>query len=285
MAAVYSCLLGRLDEPGRARLRSCSGLGAGAFLLCVPSEKEGMELLDAVFVHAVRWRLGLQTCAPHLFCSRWYSKDSRRRCCQPLDRVGDHLVCCNVGGFKTYLHSRVVAVLRGILRDSGASVPDREVEVLAWGKQPGQAARLEIEFLVEGVRRYVDVVVKHPRVARVVHRAADTDGAAAGDGERDKFDRYPAVPELGLREVIPFALESFGRVGPAGQRLLRDARHRVVAADRRFGGWAGHALAQRWQARLSCALAAGLWDAAAASWGYCGARAGLWDDVVDSARA
>ena len=127
IATVQSYLLDRLDTSGRARLRSCSGLGAGAFLLRMPSDTEGTELLDAVFVHAVRWRLGSPTCAPGLCCSRWYSKDSHRRCCGPLDHLGDHLICCNVGGYKTYLHSCVVTVLRSILRDSGASVPDREV--------------------------------------------------------------------------------------------------------------------------------------------------------------
>ena len=281
MASTYSRLLNRLDEPGRARLRSCSGVGAGAFLLCVPSDTVGTELLDAAFLHGVRWRLGLQTCATNLFCARCYSSNLRKCCGKPLDYLGDHLLCCNVGGYKTYLHSRVVAVVRGILRDSGASVPDREVEVLPWGKGPGQAARLEVEYTVAGARRHVDVVVKHPRAAHLVRRASDQDGAAAAEGERDKLQRYPALPHVGLREVVPFALESFGRLGPAGLRLLKEARHRVVASDGRFDTWFGHALVQRWHARVSCALVAGLWDAAAASWGFCGSRAGLWEDVAD----
>ena len=99
--------------------------------------------------------------------------------------------------------------------------------------------------------------------------------------KKKKLRRYPALPHAGLREVVPFALESFGRLGPAGLRLLKEARHRVVSSDSRFGSWFGHALVQRWHARVSCALVAGLWDAAAASWGFCGARAGLWEDVAD----
>ena len=280
--ALYKQLLSSSGVEGRARLRSCSGVGSGAFLVCAPSEAEGTELVDAVFTHAVRWRLGLPVCAKDLFCQRFYSQGRRRQCRCALDRFGDHLVCCGVGGHKILLHSRIVAVLRGILRDSGAVVPDREVQVLAWGTRPGEAARLEIEFTVAGVRRFVDVVVKHPRARHVLASAADKDGAAAAEGELSKLRRYPAVPEAGLDTVLPFGVETFGRLGDSALRLLRAARARVVSSDRRFDGWLGHLLVQRWHARLSCALAAGLWEAAAASWGFSGARAGLWDDAVDS---
>ena len=189
-----------------------------------------------------------------------------------------------MGGYKTLLHSRIVAVLRGILRDSGAVVPDREVFVHAWGKSQGEAARLEVEFTVAGVRRYVDVVVKHPRARHVLERAACCDGAAATDGEAAKLRRYPAVPEAGLDSVLPFALETFGRFGPSALRLLRSARARVAASDRRFDGWLGHFLTTRWHAQLSCALVCGLWEAAAASFGLVGSRCGLWEDVLDTAR-
>ena len=65
--------------------------------------------------------------------------------------------------------------------------------------------------------------------------------------------------------------------------LLRDARQRVVDSDRRFSGWFSTALVQRWHARLNCALVSGLWEAAAALWGFTGARVGLWDDLADVA--
>ena len=51
-SALFKQLLSSLDAPGRACLRSCNGVGSGAFLLCAPSEAEGTELTDAVFVHA-----------------------------------------------------------------------------------------------------------------------------------------------------------------------------------------------------------------------------------------
>ena len=105
----------------------------------------------------------------------------------------------------------------------------------------------------------------------------------AAAGEASKWRRYPAVPEAGLQAVLPFAVETFGRLGPAALWLLRDARQRVVDSDRRFSGWFSTALVQRWHARLNCALVSGLWEAAAALWGFTGARVGLWDDLADVA--
>ena len=249
----------------------------------VPSEAEGTEVPDGAFVHAVKWRLALRVCASDLFCRRTYARDRQRQCGCVLDEFGDHLVCCGVGGHKTFLHSRIVAVLRGILRDSGAHVPDREVYVAGWGGPSGEAARLEVEYTVAGARRFADVVVKHPRAKHVLVEAATKDGAAAAQGEQAKLLRYPAVPSLGLDAVVPFAVETFGRLGGSALRVLRAAHSRVAASDKRFGGWLGHLLLRRWRARLSCALVLGLWDSAAASFGFVGARSGLLEEVLDTA--
>ena len=83
--------------------------------------------------------------------------------------------------------------------------------------------------------------------------------------------------------MVSFAFESFSRLGPTRLRLLKEARLRVVSTDRRFDSWFRHALVQRRHVRVSCAFALGLWDAAAAFWEFCGTRAGLWEDVAESA--
>ena len=169
------------------------------------------------------------------------------------------------------------------MRESGAHVPDHEVPVLAWGVHRGLTARLEIEFVVNGKRRHVDVTVKHPRATHLLRHAADRDGSAAAAGEAIKLDRYPAVPSAGLEAVLPFGIETFGRLGPSALRVLREARQRIQASDSRFNGFLGLALAQRWHARLQCALISGLFSAAVASWGFVGAAGHLWDDVADAA--
>jgi hypothetical protein len=171
------------------------------------------------------------------------------------------------GGYKTIRHSVLVQQLRGILRESYAIVSPREVEVAAWRRADGHTARMDIAFLVDGQRSFVDVTVRHPGVVKYRQRAALVDGHAASVAEGAKRQRYPALAAAGLQEVIPFAVETYGRLGPSACRLLKQARHRLAEGDARFRSWAGAALLQRWQALLSCALQRSLHEAARAAWG------------------
>ncbi len=98
-------------------------------------------------------------------------------------------------------------------------------------------------------------------------QAALSDGAAARAAEAVKLARYPAVASAGLQEVVPFAVETFGRLGRGAQRLLNSARKRVEESDDRFRGWASMALRDRWQAQLSCELQRSLFESVQAAWG------------------
>ena len=87
-----------------------------------------------------------------------------------------------------------------------------------------------------------DVTLRHPCAIKYVAQAALGDGAAARAAEAAKRDRYPVLAAAGLDAAIPFALETFGRLGPAGLRLLRQARQ--SAAESRLqdlGGRPGNA--------------------------------------------
>ena len=252
------------DHPhSRIRLRSCGGPGAGAFLLGAASETSGTELLDGTLRHGLSWRLGLPTTSPGLTCSI----GCIRRCGAPLDPLGEHPAVCKYGGFKTTRHSLLVQQLRSILRESFAIVSPREVEVPAWRRADGLTARIDVAFLADGTRTFVDVTIRHPGVAKYRAQAARLDGHAAAVAERAKRLWYPALAAAGLPEVVPFAVETYGRLGPSARRLLAQARHRLAEADERFRGWAGTALLQRWQALLSCALQRSLYEAAQAAWG------------------
>ena len=61
-------------------------------------------------------------------------------------------------------------------------------------------------------------------------RPGKKDGYAARCGEEVKLAACPAVPDAGLDAVQPFALESFGRIGPAALSLLRSLRQRLAEA-------------------------------------------------------
>ena len=124
----------------------------------------------------------------------------------------------------------------------------------------GRTARLDISYAAEGRRTYVDVTVRHPRAAKYISQAAVTDGAAAGTAESGKRRRYPSLPAAGLEAAVPFAVETFGRLGPTALKLLQSSRQRAIE---RCGGLQT-ALFSRWLAQLSCSLARSLHEAARA---------------------
>ena len=122
-----------------------------------------------------------------------------------------------------------------------------------------------------GERRFVDVIVRHPRAQKYLARASRVDGAAAAIAAQAKRARYPSLPEEGVVAAEPFCVETFGRLSPDALQLLRDARLRI--AEREGGplrGWASLALFQRWLAQLSCELQRALHEATLAMWGKCG---------------
>ena len=271
MRVVRSSLLASADAAGQARLRSCAGSGAGAFLTCAASDVSRTELMDGAFRFAVSWRLGRTCFASDLSCR--VARDHGRRgfCGAALDNMGDHAAVCGCGGLKILRHSRLVTCLRGILRESGVTVAPTEVMVPAWRTRSGGSSRLEIAYTFEGIRRHVDVILRHPRARAFVTRAAEQDGFAASFGEQEKFDRYPAIPHAGLEAVQPFGMETFGRLGREASSLLRSARRRIEErVGIRGGNWLGAAMHNRWLAQLNVALHLGMWDSVASCLGIVG---------------
>ena len=263
-------LLHSLPGIEATRLRSCGGPGAGAFLVCSPSEAAGTSLSDGAFAFAIGWRLGAALSEEGATCNIGCLRRLGEPCGAPVDPLGDHLAVCKYGGYKTIRHSQLVHVLRSILRESGATVAGREVEVPAWQRADGTRARLDITFAVEGRRSYVDVTVRHPRAAKYQPHAATSDGSAARVAERGKRLRYPALPSVALEAAMPFSVETFGRLGSSALRLLHDARQRALERATNLRGWAGVSLHSRWLAQLSCSLARSLHEAARAMRGETG---------------
>ena len=274
--AARTKLLEGADDASQARIRSCGGRGAGAFLVVHPAASDRTGVSDGAWQFAVRGRLGLPTCVAGSRCKVW-NKRRQRPCGEGLDAAGDHVVACRCGGHKTFRHSRLVCLLRSILRESGASVEPTEVPVRAWHDVDGADGRLDVAATIRGQRVFYDVTVCHTRAQHVVRRAAADDGAAAKVGEERKRSRYPAVPQAGLKEVTPFAVETFGRLGPAAVGVLHEARIRIAERDARCRGWASAALQARWFGQISCALATSLFEAAQCAWGEVG-RGGACDE-------
>ena len=102
------------------------------------------------------------------------------------------------------------------LRDQRVTTWDREVETRDGGRRT-ELAILGIECTEGGVRRWVDVTVRHPLAGSPteVQRAARRAGEAARRGEREKHTRYPG------EQLTAFAVETYGRVGAEARQWLR----------------------------------------------------------------
>ena len=118
-----------------------------------------------------------------------------------------------------------------------------------------EEAFLDLEVRsAEVPRLYLDVTVRHavPGNAPRLARAAALDGAVNSEAEADKRTRYP--DGRAPWRVVPFALETYGRLGRTALLHLRKlARAQAQRLDE-GADEAASALLLRWGCRLSVAL-------------------------------
>ena len=103
---------------------------------------------------------------------------------------------------------------------------------------------------------YLDMVVTHPCAASYRHGAAGEGGYAAAQHEAAKHARYPPGPQVRGR-LVPFAVETFGRLGKESLRFLRKAAGRAcrrTTALAVLGGEGPTAVVGAWLERQSVAL-------------------------------
>ena len=101
---------------------------------------------------------------------------------------------------------------------------------------------------------YVDVTHHHAWAVRY-RSGTHTPGKVARDAEKRKLDRYG--PGRGGVAVTPAAVESWGRLGPGFDRLLRQLEARW-AGLRRADASAAASTGRRWRAELGIAQARAL---------------------------
>ena len=85
---------------------------------------------------------------------------------------------------------------------------------------------LRLEAPPDAPITYLDMVVTHPCAASYRHGAAGEGGYAAAQQEVAKHARYPPRPQVRGR-LVPFAVETYGRLGKEGLAFLRKAAGRA----------------------------------------------------------
>ena len=111
---------------GRARVRSCGGPGAGAWLSAIPADA-GLSFNDEEFATAARFRLGQHLCLGGQQCENAYARDgpghrAGDRCRGVLDAQGLHAATCLVGGRRMRAHNNLRDLYGDLLPSAGYAV-------------------------------------------------------------------------------------------------------------------------------------------------------------------
>jgi hypothetical protein len=234
----------------RTRMRSAGGANSGKSLVA-PAGLQTAHFNDDQIVRILWWRLGISDADDVPMCRNLAAK-SMTECGESLDRHGDHAVSCSYGPLRIKRHDDLADCLADMIAETGAHVR-REAYVRALCT-PAHEAWLDI-WAFAGLRiqdLLVDVTVRHPMASAYQPAAASQDNAAAEAAEAQKSDRYPP---RGGRSIVPFAVETWGRLGPQAEQLLESlaaeaSRHAVRRGQDATAG----DFVRRWRATLDALL-------------------------------
>ena len=220
---MYERLLAGLGESEQIELRMAGGAGAGAFLSAASEEEQ--QLPDAHFKEAIRRRLRLRRQVASSTCRHKYRRTSGNVCGQVLDAQGRHARICKVGNAIGRRHDRIRDWLAKWLATMLGQQTDTEQYVPKWdrwklnsrGVAELERARLDVVFQGRTGPVYIDVAIVEAGAGmpHELSRRARQDGEAATREEDEKRRRYPG-PDL-----VPFVLETGGRLGEAAEALIR----------------------------------------------------------------
>ena len=143
---------------------------------------------------------------------------SGEACNAPLDAHGDHAALCEHGPLRNKRHNDYAEEVGEIVAEAGALVR-RETPIAEFTTSTAEAV---LDVWGFGCRDLpdllLDVTIRHPGAARHLDAAARVPGATARQAEKDKTARYPPS---GGRSVVPFAVETWGRLGDGAEDLLQ----------------------------------------------------------------
>ena len=242
------------DQRDRTRLLSAGGPTSGKSLVA-PAGLQATHYNDEHFTEILRWRLGMSSVGDPGMC-RNFSASTGEHCDAALDSTGDHHVCCSYGPLRIRRHDAYADELANIVNETGAHVR-REAYVRAFSTQRSEAWLDIWAFGTSQIQDLlIDVTVRHPMVSAYQPHASQTAGVAALRAEALKFERYP---EKDGRSIVPFAVETWGRLGEHAENLLQ----MLGAEATRHARLRGHAATassfmRRWRAALDAVLQRGV---------------------------
>jgi hypothetical protein len=247
-----------------ARLRSCKGYGASAWLSAIP--KLPMYVMKpAIFRVALRLRLGMtQSCIFNTVCS---GCQGRRGAPDPR---GDHYLTCTEGGPQLgFRHDKVLDPLVNMLRTSGHVTRCTGLTDLIQDRNLATGMRLVPDALCigwhdDGRDCCFDVAVTHPCAASYVQNAAGRALHAATDREKRKCAKYSRACNSQGLAFKPFVIETYGAFSTEAQATVKAAVAKMAAklpndafSELAMGTWTASSFRSHFLQRISIALQRG----------------------------
>ena len=218
---ILRTLRANMSTDEAAFLRTSSGQGAGGFLE-VPLDDRWV-MTNSRFSTAALRRMGIPYAAHSLspavmpICPNTTAQG--RVCGIQCDADGQHLECCAPGGGLMARHDGIVRCL-GVLAARNFDPKPKLEQVIPELAQTvhGQIGQARLDVVIhDGIARMlVDVVVVSPYAGSQSFRVACArrDGHAARRAAIAKRSRYDSA------DLVPFALETGGRLGADARALL-----------------------------------------------------------------
>ena len=282
---LHTALLGSLDAASKARLHSCAGPLAAAWQWASPCNA-GEKFDDGDYRSTARELLGQPVALSGSTCQNRArtGPSAGQPCGELLCAYARHAHRCSRGGGLKARSVDVENVLATIHEECGYTVA-RQVHVPQWNRWKshcapcnrrgvtwdlpgapcafcGASTEHELEEAIRDLgvrsarvpRALLDVTVRYgvPGGDTQLAAAAREPGAVNRAAELEKRLRYPdgRTPW----QVVPFAVETFGRLGLSALKHLRGLARTRAQGLPDGGEAAASSLMQRWAARLSTAL-------------------------------
>eukprot|EP00929_Paragymnodinium_shiwhaense_P021813 TRINITY_DN14119_c0_g3_i1.p1 TRINITY_DN14119_c0_g3~~TRINITY_DN14119_c0_g3_i1.p1 ORF type:complete len:260 (+),score=27.98 TRINITY_DN14119_c0_g3_i1:2-781(+) len=219
-------------------------------------------ICDEQFVETLHWRLGIGELGVVPKCKNFAAK-RQEECGHTRDQHGDHSVCCAFGPWRIKRHDDVSDSIADMIDETGAHVR-REAFISAFSTEAHEAWLDIWAFAGHSIQDLlVDVTIRHPMSSAYQPDASRTAGSTAAAAEEQKQKRYP--PSAG-RQVRPFAMEAWGRLGADAEELLQTlAAEATLHARRRGHAATASTFLRRWRATLDAVLHKGIANSLLAS--------------------
>ena len=196
---------------GKARLRSCMGRFAGAWLVVCPTSP-ALEFDDCDLLCAMRLRVGMAIKF------------------EGGDLHGHTALAVSTGGGINARHSVVINAWRQVFIEAGGSVPDRRVEQLLSDTHvrvlPYDMRRMDIVVpglnVDRGLPLFCDVTVHSPitRLGAARPGTSNRGGSLLEAARAENDDTYRTVVDSGIASLKCLGHEVFGRWGDTCIQLL-----------------------------------------------------------------